>query len=380
MLVWFIDVMLVMPSFLLLAILSPTFKGKTWLLFVVLLAAFAWMISARIVRSLTLTLKNREFVLAARYMGVPAWKIIVRHILPNMASLLIIDATIGVAATILGESGLSYFGFGIQPPDVSLGTLISHGAAGREHLSMAFPVPGRNPGADHPGGELHRRRPARRARPERLPGQGEGEAAHRDLPGRRTARRRDGSGDRIVSQHLSGTRVYQESSFGPATTGEAVLDVRDLSVAFPSEGGTVEAVRGVSYRLRRGEVLGIVGESGSGKSVSAMAVLGLLPETAQVAGSIRLDGRELLGLHDDEMSKIRGKSMAMVFQDPLSALTPVYSIGTQIIEALQIHPISRRTKRASARSSCWTWSASRIPSAGSTHSRTSSPAVCVSVR
>jgi peptide/nickel transport system permease protein len=126
-LVWFIDVMLVMPSFLLLAILSPTFKGKTWLLFVVLLAAFAWMISARIVRSLTLTLKNREFVLAARYMGVPAWKIIVRHILPNMASLLIIDATIGVAVTILGESGLSYFGFGIQPPDVSLGTLISNG-------------------------------------------------------------------------------------------------------------------------------------------------------------------------------------------------------------------------------------------------------------
>jgi len=126
-LVWFIDVMLVMPSFLLLAILSPTFKGKTWLLFVVLLAAFAWMISARIVRSLTMTLKNREFVVAAKYMGVSTPKIILRHILPNMASLLIIDATIGVAGTILGESGLSYFGFGIQPPDVSLGTLISNG-------------------------------------------------------------------------------------------------------------------------------------------------------------------------------------------------------------------------------------------------------------
>lgn len=126
-LVWFIDVMLVMPSFLLLAILSPTFKGRTWLLFVVLLAAFNWMVSARIVRSLTLTLKNREFVLAARYMGVPAPRIILRHILPNMASLLIIDATIGVAVTILGESGLSYFGFGIQLPDVSLGSLIAYG-------------------------------------------------------------------------------------------------------------------------------------------------------------------------------------------------------------------------------------------------------------
>src|SRR5262249_25746529 len=82
---------------------------------------------ARIVRSLTMTLKNREFVLAARYMGVPAPKIILRHILPNMASLLIIDATIGVAVTILRRSGPSYFGFGIPPPCLSLGTLISQG-------------------------------------------------------------------------------------------------------------------------------------------------------------------------------------------------------------------------------------------------------------
>jgi peptide/nickel transport system ATP-binding protein len=145
------------------------------------------------------------------------------------------------------------------------------------------------------------------------------------------------------------TQVYQEPSFGRAAAGDAVLEVRDLSVRFPSEAGPVEAVRGVSYRLQRGEVLGIVGESGSGKSVSAMAVLGLLPETAEVSGSVRLDGRELLGLHDDEMSKIRGKAMAMVFQDPLSALTPVYSIGTQIVEALQIHSeISKEAARTRA--------------------------------
>jgi len=145
------------------------------------------------------------------------------------------------------------------------------------------------------------------------------------------------------------TQVYQEPSFGRAASGDAVLEVRDLSVQFPSENGTVDAVRGVGYRLQRGEVLGIVGESGSGKSVSAMAVLGLLPDTAEVTGSIRLDGRELLGLHDDEMSKIRGKAMAMVFQDPLSALTPVYSIGTQIVEALQIHSeISKEDARTRA--------------------------------
>ena len=126
-LMWFTDLLLVLPAFLIIAILSPFFRGKTWLVFVGLLAAFAWMIMARIVRGMTLTLKEREFVTAARFMGVPAWRIIARHIIPNMASLLIIDATIAVGGAILAETGLSYFGFGVQPPDVSLGTLIATG-------------------------------------------------------------------------------------------------------------------------------------------------------------------------------------------------------------------------------------------------------------
>lgn len=123
-----IDLMLVLPQFLIIAIISPAFRGKTWLLFVVLLAAFQWMITARIVRGMTLSLREREFVSAARFMGVPGWKIIFKHILPNMASLLIIDATVNVSSIILAEVGLSFFGFGVQPPDVSLGTLIQEGA------------------------------------------------------------------------------------------------------------------------------------------------------------------------------------------------------------------------------------------------------------
>ena len=126
-LMWMVDLLLVLPALLIIAILSPTFRGRTWLIFVLVLAGFAWMISARIVRGLTLSLREREFVLAARFMGVPPWTIIFRHILPNMASLLIIDATIAVGAAILGETGLSYFGFGVQRPDVSLGTLIAEG-------------------------------------------------------------------------------------------------------------------------------------------------------------------------------------------------------------------------------------------------------------
>jgi peptide/nickel transport system permease protein len=126
-LMWVVDLLLVLPSFLIVAILSPTFRGKTWLVFVVLLAAFLWMVTARIVRGMTISLREREYVLAARYMGVPARTIIFRHILPNISSLLIIDATINVSAAIISETGLSYFGFGVQPPDVSLGTIIAEG-------------------------------------------------------------------------------------------------------------------------------------------------------------------------------------------------------------------------------------------------------------
>jgi peptide/nickel transport system permease protein len=137
-----IDLLLVLPAFLIIAILSPTFRGKTWLLFVVLLAAFQWMITARVVRSLTMSLREREYVQAARFMGVSNWKVIFRHILPNMASFLIIDATINVSLLILAEVGLSFFGFGVQPPDVSLGTIIaSHATAAGTQNGYQFYFP-----------------------------------------------------------------------------------------------------------------------------------------------------------------------------------------------------------------------------------------------
>ncbi len=119
--------------------------------------------------------------------------------------------------------------------------------------------------------------------------------------------------------------------------GVPVLEVEDLNVTFPSEDGEVHAVRGVSFSLMPGEVLGIVGESGSGKSVTSMAIMGLLDENARVEGSVKMHGLELLGRDDAYMSRIRGRKVAMVFQDPLSALTPVYTIGSQIVEALKIH-------------------------------------------
>ena len=116
-----------------------------------------------------------------------------------------------------------------------------------------------------------------------------------------------------------------------------LLEVSDLTVSFPTDTGELHAVRGLSYQVNPREVVAMVGESGSGKSAAAMAVIGLLPDYASVSGSVRLEGEELLGMGDTEMSRIRGARIGTVFQDPMSALTPVYTVGDQIAEAIRVH-------------------------------------------
>jgi peptide/nickel transport system ATP-binding protein len=127
----------------------------------------------------------------------------------------------------------------------------------------------------------------------------------------------------------------------------SLLEVTDLAVTFPTDAERVKAVRGMNFHISAREVVALVGESGSGKSATAMAVVGLLPEYAEVSGSVRLHGNELIGLSDNGMSDIRGKTVGMVFQDPMSALTPVYTVGDQIAEALEVH--DRGIGRAAAR-------------------------------
>ncbi|MGI9164342.1 MAG: ABC transporter permease [Mycobacterium sp.] len=141
-LMWFVDLLLVVPSFILIAIVSPRTKNSANVtLLIVLLAAFSWMISSRMVRGLTMSLREREYVQAARYMGVPDRRIIARHILPNVASIIIIDTALNVGAAILAETGLSFLGFGVQPPDVSLGTLIADGTKSATTFPWIFLFP-----------------------------------------------------------------------------------------------------------------------------------------------------------------------------------------------------------------------------------------------
>jgi len=117
----------------------------------------------------------------------------------------------------------------------------------------------------------------------------------------------------------------------------SVLQIRDLRVTFNTQMGELKAVRGIDVDVAPGEILGVVGESGSGKSVSFLAAMGLLPASASISGSVMLDGKELIGSKRKAIRSVRGKSLAMVFQDPLSALNPVHRVGDQIVEMIQSH-------------------------------------------
>ncbi|WP_030337086.1 ABC transporter ATP-binding protein [Micromonospora parva] len=133
------------------------------------------------------------------------------------------------------------------------------------------------------------------------------------------------------------------------TAGAPVLEIRDLSVSFPTETGTVSAVDGVSLDLAPGEIVGMVGESGCGKSVTAMSIAGLLPGSARVTGSVRLDGTQLIGAREAALRRVRGREIAYIFQEPMTSLNPVLTVGRQIGEVLQVHErMSRRASRARA--------------------------------
>jgi len=147
-----------------------------------------------------------------------------------------------------------------------------------------------------------------------------------------------GSGDAGGRATASGTVTAR---------GEILLEVRDLHVHFFTESGAVRAVDGVTFQVERGRTLGLVGESGCGKSVTALSILGLVPRPGRiVGGSVKLEGRDLLALGEREMRGVRGSRIAMIFQEPMTSLNPVYAVGSQISEAIRAH---RRVSKGEAR-------------------------------
>jgi peptide/nickel transport system ATP-binding protein len=157
-----------------------------------------------------------------------------------------------------------------------------------------------------------------------------------------------------------------------ASSDARAVDIRDLDVTFATDGGDARRARCEPGRAP-GEVLAIVGESGSGKTVTARSILGLLPETALTQGAVVLDGTDVIGLDREAMRRVRGTKAAMIFQEPSTALNPVFTVGWQLAEGLRAHGKYSK-KQARARSRCSAASASPIPSGASTTTRTSSPA------
>ena len=159
---------------------------------------------------------------------------------------------------------------------------------------------------------------------------------------------------------------------------DPLLEVRHLRVEFPTRRGTLVALDDISFSIAPGEILGVVGESGAGKSLTGAAIIGLLDPPGRIAGGeIRFDGRRIDNLPYEEMREIRGRQIGAIFQDPLTSLNPLYTIGRQLIETIQTHlPVERRRGAPARRRACCRKPASRPPRSASTSIRTSSPAAC----
>ena len=164
------------------------------------------------------------------------------------------------------------------------------------------------------------------------------------------------------------------------TNNPPLLEVKNLRVEFPTRRGTLLAVDDVSFDIAPGEVLGVVGESGAGKSLTGNAIIGLLEPPGRIAaGEIRLEGRRIDQLPYEEMRKVRGARIGAIFQDPLTSLNPLYSVGRQLVETIQTHlPLRRRRCPQARPRSSERGRHTRPPSSASTTTRTSSPAACAS--
>jgi peptide/nickel transport system ATP-binding protein len=152
--------------------------------------------------------------------------------------------------------------------------------------------------------------------------------------------------DKLTRDKLTRDKLTQEDESASMSTN--LLQVENLRVSLPTSRGTAEALRGISFSMQRGQTLGLIGESGCGKSLTALAIMGLLPEQAKISGSIQLNGEELIGQSDQQLGRLRGARMAMIFQEPMTALNPLHTIARQIAEPLILHKNLNRAQATAA--------------------------------
>ena len=264
---------------------------------------------ARLSRGVMIAEKSELYVDGARVGGLSTARIMFRHILPNVAPSLIVQIAILSSAVLILEATFSFLGLGVKAGEPAWGRMLAEGQqALRQHAWGVVP----------PGAALVTTVVAFN-----LLGDG-----IRDAIGRNT---RNNQLTASKKQDAATLQSYEHAA-------NATLSVRGLEVQFPSENGSLTILRDVNLEIHPGETLGLVGESGSGKSMTALSALGLVPAPGRVtAGSVQFEGREITTLAENELNKIRGKEIAIIFQEPWAALNPSMTIATQLIDRLVIH-------------------------------------------
>ena len=294
------------------------------------------MIITRLTRAEVFAAREELYVDGARAAGAGNSRIMFRHILPNIAPALIVQTTLLFATSVLAEAALSFLGLGASTNEASWGRMLRSAQESIDQsIWPAFP----------PGIAIFVTVVAFNVLGDGL----------RDAFGREARGGRVGVGDveraESVPSDTSGADSIG-SSAAAAPDEHALVSIRNLSVRFPRPGTTedVNVVQGVDLDIAKGEVMALVGESGSGKSISALSLLGLVPDPGRAsAGSIMLDGRELVGLDFDQLREIRGKEIGLISQEPSAALNPAYTVGRQIAEPLRHHlGMSKADARAQA--------------------------------
>ncbi|GAB2204815.1 dipeptide/oligopeptide/nickel ABC transporter permease/ATP-binding protein [Roseibium sp. ROS1] len=320
-----IDMVMAFPYILLaLAIVAVLGPGLLNALYAIALVNIPFF--ARNIRGITLGLSRREFVDAARLSGKSPVQILFLEILPNVLPVIVITMSTTVGWMILETAGLSFLGLGAQPPQADLGSMLGEGRKilfTAPHVSI---IPGLMIFALVMSINLF------------------GDSVRDILD----PRLRAGSLTRPVSR----TAVHRKPDEIPAPSEKGgVLDVRQMRTEFQIGSSVYKAVGGVDLNLKEGECLGVVGESGSGKSVTAMSIMGLVPTPpGRIAGGAAyLDGEDLFAASDRRIRDLRGGSVAYVFQDPLSTLHPLFTVGDQLTEAITTHqPMSGSKAREKA--------------------------------
>ena len=348
---------------------TQTDSGTSYVLITLILAFVGWPSSARTIRGMVHAIKREDFILNARLEGIPPAVIIFAHIIPQTVSLLIVCVALSVPGFIMSETTLSYLGLGISDPAVSWGSLINRNISTLSNLqnypwllapllllfivTLAFNFLGDalrdyfDPYyAVFAAKKIQRKKTHFFRKSSYTAPSAFGIGAAHDVEARSALRGTRRENDSIA--FVSATDVYGEhdTKKGGATDDAAqntphhnFLSLENLSVTFSvfreRKCIRVYAVRGVSFSMQRGEVLGIVGESGSGKSVTASAIPALLPQNAFRSGRVYFEGTELSALGEKELRSFRGKKIGMIFQEPSLSFDPLQTVGSVFFEALR---------------------------------------------